>query len=232
MPNSLIWMRQSANSRAADPPPGVRWALAAMAKPQSKNARQRRDKPCIGHSGGRLGIDSVQQSHIQLLDRAAALAAGLDGPQRWAQRLPGAGHLAGAGPAEHATVAPGQGHWPARRRRQSRAGGGHGRQRSKRRRSSLGGVPGPWRALGAPRASGGLPSTSLRRLRQVRGAGASNQVPHRNRLQHGRRSLGAGRGGAGCHPRPHRAAPTLRPHRSRMGLDHRLPGASRSAIWP
>ena len=68
-------------------------------------------------------------------------------------------------------------------------------------------------------------------LRLVRGAGAPDQVPDRDRLQPGRRGLGARRRQPGRHPRPDRARPPLGPHRPRMGVDRGLPGLRDLLRW-
>ena len=72
----------------------------------------------------------------------------------------------------------------------------------------------------------------LRPLRLVRGAGAPDEVPGRDRLQPGARGLGAGLREPGGHPRPDRARPALGPHRARVGVDGRVRSASRSASSP
>ncbi len=56
-------------------------------------------------------------------------------------------------------------------------------------------------------------------LRVVRGAGAPDQVPDRDRLQPDRRGVGARLREPGRHPRPDRARLALGPHRARVGVD-------------
>ena len=74
-------------------------------------------------------------------------------------------------------------------------------------------------------------SAILRPVRLVRGAGAPDQVPDRDRLQPDARRLGARAREPGRHPGPDRARPPVGPHRPRMGLDGRQRWASRSATW-
>ena len=72
----------------------------------------------------------------------------------------------------------------------------------------------------------------LRALRLVRGAGAPDEVPHRDRVQPDVRRVGARIREPRGHPRPDRARSSLGPHRSRVGLDARGASASRSASPP
>src|SRR5678815_1852883 len=60
-------------------------------------------------------------------------------------------------------------------------------------------------------------------LRLVRGAGAPDEVPHRDRVQPDVRRVGARIREPGGHPRPDRPRSSLGPHRSRVGLDRREP---------
>ena len=69
-------------------------------------------------------------------------------------------------------------------------------------------------------------------LRLVRGAGAPDEVPHRDRVQPDVRRVGARIREPGGHPRPDRPRSSLGPHRSRVGLDRGEPRASRSASPP
>ncbi len=68
-----------------------------------------------------------------------------------------------------------------------------------------------------------------RALRVVRGAGAPDQVPDRDRLQPDRRGVGARLREPGRHPRPDRARLALGPDRARVGVDRGRASASRSA---
>ena len=88
---------------------------------------------------------------------------------------------------------------------------------------------GPYRLDAAPRAAHRALLVDrarllLRPLCLVRGAGAPDEIPARDRLLRRRRGVGARRRQPARHSRPDLARPSFRPDRARVDLGHQLRG--------